>query len=40
MGEEARAKVSGWREDWKRERRRGVRVWRLFSSYGRVVSDV
>lgn len=32
-GEEARAKVSGWREDWRRERRMGVRVRRVFSSW-------
>ena len=32
MGEEARAKVSGCREVWSRERRMGVRVRRVFSS--------
>jgi hypothetical protein len=40
MGEEAMAKVSGWREDWNRERRTEVRVRRLFSSWRGVVSKV
>lgn len=32
MGEEAMAKVSGWRDDWRVERRVEVRVQRFFSS--------
>lgn len=32
IGEEAKAKVSGCRADWSKERRMGIRVRRVFSS--------